>query len=167
MEQRVLRTGALVVSCAVLLRLASGLIGSMPVTLTPKIASFIIFMQTGRVVRPTNISFSPQQTQSTEQTQPPPPPPTEPELPVFSPEEADRIGITAGFSYSVDKAHLLTQPLTWDLTTDEPKVFYIWGHSYEFDIYPERWEQFEEFCKMISNQTDIFYGTNKEVLNIK
>ena len=51
-----------------------------------------------------------------------------------------------------------------ELKTDTPKVFYIWGHSYEFDIYPERWQQFEEFCKMISNQPDIFYGTNKEVL---
>ena len=51
-----------------------------------------------------------------------------------------------------------------ELKTDTPKVFYIWGHSYEFDIYPERWEQLEEFCKMISNRPDIFYGTNKEVL---
>ena len=51
-----------------------------------------------------------------------------------------------------------------ELEAESPKVFYIWGHAYEFDIYPERWEQFEEFCRMISNQHDIFYGTNKEVL---
>lgn len=51
-----------------------------------------------------------------------------------------------------------------ELKTDTPKVFYIWGHAYEFDIFPERWEQFEEFCKMMSNQPDIFYGTNLEVL---
>ena len=51
-----------------------------------------------------------------------------------------------------------------ELKTDTPKVFYIWGHAYEFDIYPERWEMFEEFCKMISNQADIFYGTNIEIL---
>ena len=51
-----------------------------------------------------------------------------------------------------------------ELQTDTPKVFYIWGHSYEFDIYPERWEMFEEFCKMMSNKPDIFYGTNKEIL---
>lgn len=51
------------------------------------------------------------------------------------------------------------------LKTDEPKLFYIWGHSYEFDedngIY---WDKFEEFCKIISNRDDIFYGTNREVL---
>ncbi|MBR5155607.1 MAG: polysaccharide deacetylase family protein [Clostridia bacterium] len=46
----------------------------------------------------------------------------------------------------------------------EPSIFYIWGHSFEFDIYPERWEMFDEFCKMISGKSDIFYGTNKEVL---
>ncbi len=51
-----------------------------------------------------------------------------------------------------------------ELQTDTPMIFYIWGHSYEFDIYPERWEFFDEFCKMIANRSDIFYGTNKEVL---
>ena len=51
-----------------------------------------------------------------------------------------------------------------DLNVDTPSVLYIWGHSYEFDISPKRWEIFEEFCKMISNQRDIFYGTNIEVL---
>lgn len=54
-----------------------------------------------------------------------------------------------------------------ELKTDTPKVFYIWGHSYEFDIYPERWKQFEEFCEMISNRQDVFYGTNLEVLKGK
>ena len=54
-----------------------------------------------------------------------------------------------------------------ELKADTPKVFYIWGHSYEFDIYPERWEQFEEFCKMMSGHDDIFYGTNIEVLATK
>ena len=47
---------------------------------------------------------------------------------------------------------------------DEPQIFYIWGHAYEFDIYPERWVLFEEFLKKISGKEDIFYGTNKEVL---
>ena len=50
------------------------------------------------------------------------------------------------------------------LKPDRPQLLYVWGHAYEFDIYPERWEQFEEFCRMISGQPDIFYGTNREVL---
>lgn len=51
-----------------------------------------------------------------------------------------------------------------EMKAETPKVFYIWGHSYEFDIYPERWQKLEEFCEMISGRKDIFYGTNKEVL---
>lgn len=51
-----------------------------------------------------------------------------------------------------------------ELEADKPQIMYIWGHAYEFDIYPERWEIFEEFCRMMSGRNDIFYGTNREVL---
>ena len=51
-----------------------------------------------------------------------------------------------------------------NLRTETPKVFYIWGHSFEFDIYPERWGMFEEFLQMMSGKSDIFYGTNIEIL---
>ena len=50
------------------------------------------------------------------------------------------------------------------LSPEEPALLYIWGHSYEFDIYPERWRELEEFCRMIGEREDIFYGTNREVL---
>ncbi len=49
------------------------------------------------------------------------------------------------------------------LEPTEPKIFYIWGHSYEFDINNE-WAWFEDFCKEISGRKDIFYGTNSQVL---
>lgn len=49
------------------------------------------------------------------------------------------------------------------LKTDEPKVFYIWGHTYELDAEEGAWERFERFCKLISGKADIFYGTNREV----
>ena len=49
------------------------------------------------------------------------------------------------------------------LKTDKPKIFYIWGHSYEFDISND-WNKFEEFCRLISGKDDIYYGTNKDVL---
>ena len=49
------------------------------------------------------------------------------------------------------------------LETDEPKLFYIWGHAYEFDIHDD-WQRFEEFLKMMSGKDDIFYGTNAECL---
>ncbi|MBP3706981.1 MAG: polysaccharide deacetylase family protein [Clostridia bacterium] len=49
------------------------------------------------------------------------------------------------------------------LQTDTPKLFYIWGHAYEFDI-DNSWQKFDDFCRFISNRDDIFYGTNSEVL---
>lgn len=49
------------------------------------------------------------------------------------------------------------------LKTDTPKLFYIWGHSFEFDIFDD-WGKFEDFLKLISGRDDIFYGTNREVL---
>ncbi len=51
-----------------------------------------------------------------------------------------------------------------ELTTDTPKVFYVWGHSYEMDMEPDYWIRLEEFFKLIAGRDDIFYGTNKEVL---
>lgn len=49
-----------------------------------------------------------------------------------------------------------------ELKTDEPRIFSVWGHAYEFD-WKKNWQVFEEFCKIISGHDDIFYGTNSEV----
>ena len=49
------------------------------------------------------------------------------------------------------------------LKPDTPKLYYIWGHSFEFDIFDD-WDKFEDFLKLISARDDIFYGTNREVL---
>jgi Predicted xylanase/chitin deacetylase len=49
------------------------------------------------------------------------------------------------------------------LRPSEPKIFYVWGHSYEFDQY-NNWEIIERFCAAVSGRDDIFYGTNSEVL---
>ncbi len=51
-----------------------------------------------------------------------------------------------------------------ELDAKTPQIFYIWGHSYEMDFEPDYWIRLEEFFKLISNKSDIFYGTNKEVL---
>ncbi len=48
--------------------------------------------------------------------------------------------------------------------TDEPQLFYLWGHTYEFDRSGGSWERFENLCKKLAGRSDIFYGTNKEVL---
>lgn len=47
----------------------------------------------------------------------------------------------------------------------KPQLFYIWGHAYELDAW-DFWDRFEEFCAMMSGKDDIFYGTNREILEI-
>lgn len=49
---------------------------------------------------------------------------------------------------------------------DSLKIFYIWGHSYEFED-ENNWNRIEEFCKKISGRDDIFYGTNREVFELQ
>jgi len=51
-----------------------------------------------------------------------------------------------------------------NMKTEDPKIFYIWGHSYEMDLGADYWVRLEEFFKLISGKRDIFYGTNKEIL---
>lgn len=50
-----------------------------------------------------------------------------------------------------------------DLKPDKPQIFYVWGHSYEFDQDEAMWARIEDFFKLISNRDDILYGTNAEV----
>lgn len=50
-----------------------------------------------------------------------------------------------------------------ELRATSPQIFYIWGHSYEFDE-QDTWDKMEQFCELIANRDDIFYGTNREVL---
>lgn len=50
-----------------------------------------------------------------------------------------------------------------ELEAEKPQIFYVWGHTYEFDADEAMWERIEEFFKLISNRDDIFYGTNIEV----
>ncbi len=48
-----------------------------------------------------------------------------------------------------------------DAKTD--MLFYVWGHSYEFDA-DGGYERLDRLCRMMSEQKDIFCGTNAEVL---
>lgn len=40
------------------------------------------------------------------------------------------------------------------------RLFYVWGHSFEFQ---NDWSLIENFCKKISGQDDIWYATNIEI----
>ena len=43
-----------------------------------------------------------------------------------------------------------------------PKLFYLWGHTYEFDD-RDNWNVIEEFCQAVANKDDIWYATNIEI----
>ena len=68
------------------------------------------------------------------------------------------------YHMEVDKMHELVKAFI-DLKPDKPSLFYVWGHSYEFDIY-NTWEMFTDICKDLSNRDDVFYGTNRNVFNL-
>lgn len=48
------------------------------------------------------------------------------------------------------------------LTRQYPRLFYLWGHSYEFDN-NDNWDVLEKFCETVSGKDDIWYATNIEI----
>ena len=47
---------------------------------------------------------------------------------------------------------------------EEDMLFYVWGHSYEFNN-DNNWELIEEFCEKASGMEDVYYATNIEIYN--
>ena len=43
-----------------------------------------------------------------------------------------------------------------------PMLFYLWGHSYEFEA-DNNWRVIEEFAEYIGSREDIWYATNIEI----
>lgn len=46
----------------------------------------------------------------------------------------------------------------------EPLLYYVWGHSFEFDDH-DNWDSFVSFAQKISGREDIWYATNMEIRN--
>ena len=60
-----------------------------------------------------------------------------------------------------DLVSLAEQFLT--LKPDTPQLFYLWGHSYEFEA-DHNWHILEDFCRLVAGRDDIFYATNAQIL---
>ena len=43
-----------------------------------------------------------------------------------------------------------------------PRLFYLWGHTYEFDN-DNNWERIDEIGEILGNRDDIWYATNIEI----
>lgn len=128
-ERRSIRMGMMMIACALLLRLAGGVIdGAMELLSRPKVAAFLIYLQTGRAVRLDGAQELPQATEPTAaQTQPAPQ-----KQPVsFAAQEAGLIKTSNYTRYDPDLGKLLTTPLSWDLTEDAPAVLIVHTHATE------------------------------------
>lgn len=44
----------------------------------------------------------------------------------------------------------------------DPWIFYLWGHSYEFEVH-DNWNVIEEFAAFIGGRDDIWYATNIQI----
>ena len=46
---------------------------------------------------------------------------------------------------------------------DDLRLFYVWGHSYEFDV-DRSWAVIEDFCEKLARRDDVWYATNGELV---
>lgn len=60
----------------------------------------------------------------------------------------------------MELAHTFTEEKPqWD-----PWLFYVWGHSYEFEE-RDNWQVMEEFAALVGGRKDIWYATNLQIFD--
>ena len=140
-QRKSLRIGALVIGTAIALRLLSGgALAPLVRALTkPETVAVLMYLETGRVVRPYSAMTYPAESPVPEQTQPP----QTPAAPVFTAGDADTLELDNETSYDPDLAALLTAPLNWDLRAEHPTVLILHTHGTE-SYTPSPGEDYEE-----------------------
>ena len=134
-QQWSLRVGASVILCALLLRLsAAGVFDPLVDFLAqPKISSFLVYLETGRIVRFSASDalaavFSPESPEpdfaAGETTAPD-------AIPAFASADASTLSLHSNCSLHPNLEALITRPLDWDLTGDEPTVLILHTHATE------------------------------------
>lgn len=63
------------------------------------------------------------------------------------------------FSY-IDK--FLNEPMSSYDASQTPRLFYLWGHSFEFEN-NKNWDLLDKICSALSNKPDVWYATNIEI----
>ena len=146
LQKRSLQVGAAALICALGLRLGGALSGPLTGFLCrPETVSALLFLETGRVVR----TPSPQEPMTTmpvsEETVPETTPTVETTPPVvqavFSPSDNNLIKINDTAKVEPPVETLLQQPLSWDLTGDEPTVLILHTHGTESYVNSEGYDQ--------------------------
>lgn len=124
-DGKILRIGTAVILCAVFLRF----LGSTAAVDQEDIGSALVFLQTGRVVK---LAEAVETEPVPEETQPPATEPVIVHDPVsISPEDSALVKVNDYAGKDPDMESLLLQPLSWDLTGDEPTVLILHTHATE------------------------------------
>ena len=63
------------------------------------------------------------------------------------------------FGY-IDK--FLNEPMSSYDASQTPRLFYLWGHSFEFEN-NKNWDLLDKICSALSNKPDVWYATNIEI----
>lgn len=128
-KQRAVRIGLTFIACAVAAQAMGYLRGPIAKILSyPEAVSMLIYLETGRVVKPT-LPVDTIQPTETEASQPP----TQPESAgiFFAEADAELVEVSNFCNYAVNIPALLTTQLQWDLTEDLPKVLILHSHATE------------------------------------
>ena len=134
-DRKILRLGAAVIVCAVVLRMLGG-VGAEAVEQvlqSPKIGQALVFISTGRVVRQADMDAREHREETPESapTEPSIPPQEETLLPVFSATDVELVLVRNWANTQVDVQALLETPLTWNLAADVPTVLILHTHGSE------------------------------------
>ena len=126
-QRRCLRTGAVIIGSAIILRLLSGgVLAPLVQLLTkPETVAVLMYLETGRVVRPYTPMTYPAESPMPDWSQPPR------AAPVFTEEDLELLRIDNESGYSLDLSALLTAELSWQLAGNEPKVLILHTHGTE------------------------------------
>ena len=74
----------------------------------------------------------------------------------------DWLRLPATCHHNNPKLPELTDKFINDKPFGSPWLFYLWGHSYEFEA-DNNWELIEDFAEKIGGRDDIWYATNIEI----
>lgn len=130
-HKRSLQIGLGVLLCALVFRLGGGIADKLATFLSrPQVASTLLFLETGRVVRAAEPELP---TELPEETVPETVAPTlpQPEPAVFTAADVARVKVNNQAGKAIDVSALLQTALSWDLKQDEPTVLIYHTHGTE------------------------------------
>ena len=74
----------------------------------------------------------------------------------------DWLRLTATCHHDSPELNNLARKFTGDKVTRSPYLFYLWGHSYEFED-NNNWSVIKDFGNLLGRRDDIWYATNIEI----